>query len=335
MSIRTSLLVLIGFLLASQAGNAQPSPASFLDLEDQLWRLSSEAKQAEVVDLLDSVSHDYPDNQFEISDWYGRLYLELKQYEKAFDVWADGHTKGYFYMLHPNIPLFKEVADIPRFKELSEADLALRSKAMETSQTISEIVLPDNYDPSNSYPLLIALHGGAGTIERAKRHWQSERLSSDFVVMFVQSYRHYNLKKFGWSGGDERSRADIRKLYDELVKEYRIDTTRVIIGGISAGWGMTIDIALSSSIPLAGFYGVCPGKPRAFEAELVAGMKARGLKGYIIAGETDFFHDRQVEMNALFDEAGLPYEYHVIEGLGHEFPEDFGDWIDRGLAYLL
>ncbi|MFH2036866.1 MAG: dienelactone hydrolase family protein [Candidatus Zixiibacteriota bacterium] len=335
MVLRILLVFIIGTLIVWGNVLADNNEHSFIDMEERLWELKGDKDYDEALSLLDSIKNSYPENEFEITDWYGNLYLDTKQYDKAYEIWADGHEKGYFYLLHPQLPPFKEIAETDEFKKLSEVDLDLRSKALEKSKSIREIVLPENYNKTKKYPLLIALHGGSSTIERAKSHWHSDKLQSDFIIMFVQSYRYYNLKKFGWSGGDERARADIKALYEETVAEYNIDTARVVIGGMSAGGSMALDMAGCGLIRLAGFFGVCPGKPASMTDSEIKSMAERGVKSFIVAGETDMFRSRQDELMASFDQFSVDYDFHEIKGMGHEYPEDFSRWIDIGLDYLL
>ncbi len=333
MSIKSLLLsiILSGFLTNISIGVEKPD---FGVIEDQLWELEENKLYDEIISLLDSIKADYPENGFEISDWYANAYLSKKQFDKAYSIWESGHGMSYFYLLHPQLPPYKEIAEADQFKKLSEKDLQLRNKALQKSKTLKEIVLPNNYDSKNKYPLLIVLHGGRSTIERSIRNWHSEKLNNEFIIMFVQSYRHYNLKKFGWRSGDERAHNDIKALFNETTTEYNIDTAKVIIGGISAGGVMAIDIASNNIIPIAGFLGICPAEPKGFNVEIANKMKELKLKGYIVAGETDFYRERQNNMMKIFDETEFPYEFHEIKGMGHEYPKDFEDWIDKGLIFL-
>ncbi len=328
-----ALLAVITIVYANAL--CDPDRTSPVIPDERLWELADASEYDEAIVLLDSIRGNSQETSFEMSDWYATAYLGKKDYDRAFETWKTGHEKGYFYLLHPRLPAYKDIAEIEEFVLLSQRDTELRTEAIAKSKSIKEVLLPEEYDPEKNYPLLICLHGGGSTIERARSHWQSEKLRSEFVVMLVQSYRHYSLKKFGWRSGDERARADIRTLFEQTVSEYSIDTARIIIGGVSAGGVMAIDIAVANVIPLVGFFGVCPGEPEALSIETATLMNNRNLSGFIVAGETDFYRERQNKMMSIFDEAHFPYEFHEIEGLGHGYPEDFESWIDRGLAYIL
>jgi len=280
MSIKEIIAAILSLLLLSEISFSNDIQGNFQVVEEKLGELKGDDKYDEAIELLNSIRADFPENDFEISDWYATIYLDAKQYDKAYDIWTEGHKKGYFYLLHPQLPPYKEIAETDEFRRLSEKDLELRTAAIEKSKSVKAIILPEHYDKTKEYPLLIALHGGGSTIKRSKSHWHSEKLNKEFIVMFIQSYRHYNLKKFGWSGGDDRARNDIRNLFDEVVSNYSIDTSSVIIGGVSAGGLMAIDIAVNDVIPIAGFYGICPAEPKELNTETASKMKKANLNNY-------------------------------------------------------
>ena len=160
-------------------------------------------------------------------------------------------------------------------------------------------------------------------------------MDEDFIIMYVQSYLHYNFNRFSWRSGDEKTHKEIKMLFDETISEYNIDTSKIIIGGFSAGGLMAIDLVASNIIPVKGFLGGCPGDPGSLDLDAAKRMKDLNQKGFIFAGETDSFRERQDKMMKLFDEAEFSYEFHEIKGLGHSIPDDFSNWIDQGLEYLL
>lgn len=307
----------------------------FDQIEQRLENLNDTEKFVEALALLDSVTGNYPLYEFEITNWRARLYLNSHQYERAMAVWSAGHDRGFFYLLHPRLPIYKEVAQLERFAALYSVDSAFRAQALKESKSISEVVLPEGYDAAKEYPLLIALHGGGSTIERARRHWIPGAWQPDIIVMLVQSYRHYDLKHFGWRPGDERTYREMRDIFDKARAEYSIDTSQVLIGGVSAGGSMAIDIALKQIVPVIGVVGVCPGKPASLTDSAAVALGRTGFRAFMVAGETDYYRARQDSMMVVFDAADLEYDFHEIPDLGHNYPPDFSTWLDRALDYIL
>lgn len=47
----------------------------------------------------------------------------------------------------------------------------------------------------------------------------------------------------------------------------------------------------------------------------------------IIAGENDFYRDRQVRLTHCLDSLRIPLTYQIIPALGHDLPENFEDYL--------
>jgi hypothetical protein len=182
---------------------------------------------------------------------------------------------------------------------------------------------------------MLVLHGSGSTLEWAEENWKSEKLENGFVVAYIQSYLHYGMKSYGWRRNDPRARQDIQKLFAQIVDEYPVDLDRVVIGGLSAGGGVAIDVSVNGVVPTAGFIGVCPNKPEEFDRIRVRAARERGVKGVIVSGKGDLDLPLQKEMVKIFKKEHFPHEFFIIRELEHSYPEKFPHLIDRALDYIL
>ena len=336
MKIKTIISAVFIALITISAGWSQETNKfkTFDQLDTLAMNLIDADSAGQAIDLLIMHRDQFPAKDFEISSWVANLCVDNGDHDKAMAIWEDGHQKGYFYLLNPRMPRYKALESDERFKNICDNDSQLRREALKDSKTIYQAIMPGGFLPDKKYPMLIVLHGGGSTIERAQKNWKSDKLSNECITVFIQSYLHYDTKTFGWRGSDTTARNDIQNIYNELIAKYPVDTDRVIIGGISAGGFMAFDIMANNVIPIKGVLGVCPGKPRELDSTMAAGSNDRGVRVFMVAGETDFYTDRQKEMANIFDAVGLPYEYHIVEGLGHDYPDNFESWIDRGIEYI-
>jgi predicted esterase len=173
--------------------------------------------------------------------------------------------------------------------------------------------------------------------ELSKPHWNSTQLGAHYLVAFIQSYLHYGMEGFGWARNDKRAREGTRGCFEEIVQRYRVDVSRVLIGGISAGAMMAMEVAIDDVVPIAGFVGVCPVMPGkdVFNAEKVLGATERGQRAVLIAGGNDTALLPQAkDMVEIFKQAGFPHRFVVVPGLGHEYPGDFSARLDTALTYI-
>ena len=113
-----------------------------------------------------------------------------------------------------------------------------------------------------------------------------------------------------------------------------VDTGKVLVGGMSAGGMMSLDVVFHNVIPVTGFVVNCPVVPADFEADMADRIRKRGVGGIVIAGEKDWGLSRQKEMIDAFAKAGVRHRLTVIPGMGHTIPDDFPARLDAALREL-
>ncbi len=306
----------------------------FDEVEEAMHRLAEQGKADEAFKILEAVRGKFPEDEYQIMDWLVHFNRITGQYDKCLNLWSEGHRKGYFFGIYPGDAIYQPFYTNFRFMKIAEKDSILMAQADEKSKCIYEVQLPDTYSPEKKYPVLIALHGGWGTLTDAKKYWQSDRLFRDFVMIYCQSYIHYDYNSFGWADYDPRARKEFQDIFAEIKEKYSIDTNQVLIGGISAGGVMAADLALNNILPIEGYIGICTARPRELDINIVLAAKERGLRIFMVSGETDYLQPEQDEMVKLFEQADFPYEYHIIKDMGHAYPPDFPDWIDRAIDFI-
>lgn len=306
-------------------------------IKAQADELEEQKQYEQAIALLESALEQFPDEQYPITERLGMLYTQTEQYEKGLEIWEYGARRGFFYCHNPRWGVYKPYEQFERFGEILETDRRLRQEALDKSNMTYQVVAPAGYTGQEPFPLFIVLHGGNRTIEQARPYWNSTRLGGEYLVAFMQSYLYYGMEGFGWSRNDERARQGLRECFEEIVERYRVDVSRVLIGGISAGAMMAIEVAIDDVLPIAGFVGVCPVKPgeEAFNADKVRKARERGQRAVLIAGENDAALLPQAQdMVKIFEQTEFPHQFVVVSGLGHEYPGDFAERLDAALAYI-
>ena len=222
------LVFVFGIVLNYSPGIAQVETySSYEQYYDAVNELEGRGEYDEALKLVQGVWGQFPERRFDLSRELLYLYRKTEQYERwGLTVWEKGHRQGFFYMIIPTMKQYEPFAGFDKFAAIAEEDKRLREAALEKSQTIFEVVLPQGYSEKETYPLLIVLHGGGSNIERAKKHWHSPLLGEKYIVVFIRSYLHYDSETFGWKVFDPRAREDIRRCFDEIAAQYRVDTAR-------------------------------------------------------------------------------------------------------------
>jgi predicted peptidase len=99
------------------------------------------------------------------------------------------------------------------------------------------ILLPQHYDSSKTYPLLIFLHGigERGTDNRKQLTWGSSLFQKDSIRSRYPAFIVFPQCPDSRYWFDKKQTETLKALADMLVKHYTVDKTRVFIGGLSMG----------------------------------------------------------------------------------------------------
>jgi len=305
---------------------------TFDEFNKTINELERKEKYSEAIDLIEKIWNRFPERRFDLIK--EREYLNDKtfQYEKNLDLWEDGHKLGYFFLLNNRMSRYKKYVKFSRFDSLIHRDSVLRKEALETSLTIYSMIEPVDYDSEKTYPLLIILHGGGSNLEMARKRWKLiPELKVRYLISFIQSYRHYDSKTFGWKSSDLRAHREIRACFNEIVNQYAVDTTKVLIAGTSAGGTMAFDLAFNDVIPVQGIIAFCPGYSPSTE---ISKSKNKSVKVYMLGGEQDYYLSRQKELTRIFYQTGIKYKHEIIPKMGHGFPNNYQFVLQHALLFL-
>jgi acetyl esterase/lipase len=328
-------LALVSLLAATPAPQQTSDPQPYVSLLDEADALAAAMQYAQAAALLEQGRLRYPDRNPEFVSALGPLYAPLGQHGKLLDAYAEGHRKGQFFGLHPQLAWLRPLRELPAFRAAVERDRALREHADATTPMRYEVLTPAGYAAGRKRPVVIVLHGGGSSIEREKGFWKAAILDRGFLVASIQSSRHFNSNTFVWPGRDAEARAGIRRLYGEIAAKYSIDADRVLIGGMSAGGMMALDVAFHDVLPIAGLIVNCPVVPPDFEPPMAARLARRGVRGAIITGERDFALGPVKAMAAELEKAGVRHTFTVVPGMDHVYPPDFRARLGAALDALL
>lgn len=196
-----------------------------------------------------------------------------------------------------------------------------------------DVVLPASYDSTRSYPLLIILHGAFSGKESLQPYFVPDLFVDHYIRLFPQSSERTR-DRYTWHRKLKEGRNLIRSAYEEVIKAYPVDTSRVVVCGFSMGGMMAIDVTLQQVVPLLGFIAVCPGMPSQFDSALVAGMVTRGQRGVIIGGHFDYFRPYQLDMLTAFKVVGFEHRFLEFPNLGHELPPKLPQSLDAALSFV-
>ncbi|NLE34306.1 MAG: prolyl oligopeptidase family serine peptidase [Bacteroidales bacterium] len=212
-------------------------------------------------------------------------------------------------------------------------DLSFFSAVDDTDQPYA-VYIPENFDESKAYPLVVFLHGA----------WSNHRLGMrrlfgvgnsqgyDFIKpgnipyeTDVEASRYWPpFRPVGYIAAAPLARGtagyqgvpeqDVYDMIDDLKSRFLIDEDRLYLTGLSMGGGGTLWLGLTRPDIWAAIAPVCPAPPDG-SAELAG--NACNLPVHLFIGDKDFLYGTAIEWKAKLEATAQRLDYVEYPGVGH------------------
>ena len=310
--------------------------SNYREMRDYFGKLYEQEKYEEAAIVMEKGLLDFPDhieaNAFNLAF----IYVKLKQFDKSMDALQYGLDHGVWFSIYTFLSdVWKPCRELEKFQKILDRNEELRQEAQKLAKPELVILTPEKYEKGNKYPLFIALHGGNSNIANFREAWKSEKLSTKFITVYVQSSQIVAMNGFNWTEDIEIAKKEISEAYHKVFAEYSINENKIIIGGFSSGGIAALEISFCNTIPVRGFISLCPGKPESFTEENITEAKNRGIRGTILTTEMDPRLEVQKEMVELLKSTGFEYQFVITPNIGHWFPADLDMKIDEAIEFIM
>ena len=187
------------------------------------------------------------------------------------------------------------------------------------------LYVPERYDESTAWPLVVCLHGGSGSGREYLWLWLREARGRGFLALAPTSVGPT------WSMiGPDVDGAQLASMIDYVCEHWSVDRTRVLLTGLSDGATYGLMLALGGDSP---FSAVAPIAGVLHPGLVRAGQWAAGKRVYLVHGALDWMFpvaSGRLTSQAL-QAAGARLVYREIEDLSHTYPRDENprilDWL--------
>ncbi|MFC1662316.1 alpha/beta fold hydrolase [Gemmatimonadota bacterium] len=333
--VMASLAVLALTLLPFRGDQAKGQERPYEEMRAEVVELYGEGRFAEAAAVLSDALELYPDHLMANCFNLALMFLRLEQHEESLKSLAYGLDRDIWYgdytFLDAIWEPLKQDEGWAAFQARNEEAKALEQRMVEPRL---EVVLPRGYEPARRYPLFLALHGGGENVDAFMPNWVSPVLQDEFIVAFPQSTQLIAMDGYNWTEDIDLSLREIRAAFDQVVGRYSVDTDRVLVGGFSSGGVAALEVVLKDVLPVRGFVVLCPAMPDDFSPEAVRGARERGVRGTLLTTEMDGRVDQQTRMAEIMEAEALSHEFHITPNIGHWYPTDLAERIDRAIAHI-
>lgn len=191
----------------------------------------------------------------------------------------------------------------------------------------ASLYVPESYDHSKTWLIVVALHGGFGHGRDFIWTWLREARSRRFILVAPSS------QEMTWSiTGSDTDSDFLNKILDYIMSQWNVDRQNILLTGLSDGATYLLARALDKETPFTAFAPVAGVLPP-FDFRHV-----RGRRIYWVHGAFDWMFpiDRARQDCDLLTAAGADVTLRVIDDLSHTYPREQNDgiltWFDPSLA---
>jgi predicted esterase len=283
----------------------------------------------------------FPERDATTTYWIACLEAQSGQHDRAVRTLREALARGLWWSAawlqgERDFAPLRERAD---FQE-TVAEHDRRREAAEAGAGPEVMVIPPvdriwTTSPDTPPPLVLALHMRNGSARDSAPYW-SPATAFGALVALAQSSQRVSAVGHCWDD-EARARDDVAWALSEARRQHAVDSERLVLAGASQGGKLAVELALRGEpVLVRGFIAVVPSitKPAPL-FPLVAAAAARGLRGWILTGEHDGCRPGVEALHGGMTAAGLPCVLEVVQGLGHDFPTDFGERLPAALEHVL
>ncbi|MHA1967813.1 MAG: alpha/beta hydrolase [Candidatus Hodarchaeales archaeon] len=274
---------------------------------------------------IDSIDR-FPENPTMTYSWMALFYVLLGKNKKSLQTLAEGLTKGAMWSPPFLEEGFQGLKDHPRFLEILELTRKRFSHNKDPDQAELLVRTPKSYSTSKKYPLLLVFHGRFDCNASNDIHWRNIIEQKEIILALLQSSQMQSGNHFVW---DEENKAfeDLRRAFAILVRKYPIDTSKIVLAGVSQGSELALVALFSGFVAATNFISVIPAFG-GFSYQLTD-------EDSLQVGEQDPRFSRTKTFFELLRENGVECQLFSYPELGHQIPNDFDQVLIKAVDFVL
>lgn len=314
---------------------------NFYDLQARLQSDYQSGNYLGALELANGHLNEFPDQAPLLNYWRICMAARTGQKDLVLDLLDELIKDGFWYseILLRKSPSLQPLQGDAAFEQRLAANLQLQDK--DQNQHFPLLVLRNEHlhgVNDSSYPLLIGLHANASSAQASLNFWQAAA-QAGWLVALPQSSQAMWKDAYVW---EDRPFAEkeIQKHFQVLREHYPINDNHIILGGISHGGELAIELALKGAIPVQAFIAIGPAGPILDDIEtwpiLYGDTPDQDLRGYVIYGAEDqTIHPEKIELLVeTLNEKGIPTGLENLPNASHDFSQPYADSLLRGLSFI-
>jgi len=243
------------------------------------------------------------------------------------------------YPLAARLPPVSDFFIDPELREDADPRARLAVPARENTGVIHEgnepgsrggfsLYVPEYYTPDQSWPLVMALHGGSGNGRGFLWSWLRDARSHGVILVAPTATGST------WAlMGEDADTPNLARILDVVRSRWNVDSSKLLLTGMSDGGTFCYVTGLEATSPFTHLAPIA-ATFHPLMAEMADAERLRGLPIHIVHGRLDWMFPVQVARQArdALMAAGASVTFRELDDLSHCYPREMNAPILRWLA---
>jgi phospholipase/carboxylesterase len=185
------------------------------------------------------------------------------------------------------------------------------------------LYVPEYYTPDRAWPLVMALHGGSGNGRGFLWNWLRDARSFGAILVAPTATGSTSAKNTWALMGEDTDTANLARILDTVRDRWNIDSTKLLLTGMSDGGTFCYVTGLESGSPFTHLAPVA-ATFHPLMAEMADAERLRGLPIFLVHGRLDWMFPVQVarQTRDALSAAGADVTYRELDDLSHCYPRE-------------
>jgi predicted esterase len=172
-------------------------------------------------------------------------------------------------------------------------------------------------------------------MNRTTDRWRAAADKAGAILLTPQGTVGMGDGEFHWGGDLDTVERNVMKAIDEVMDQYKVDTSKIVIGGFSQGGWAAWSLGARNPDTFCGIIPVC-GSVNDDDAKRLAQDDCKNLRVWVMLGEDE--NSRVLDANEdaakTLRKTGAKVTVKTYEGVAHGFPDNSDEELTNALRFI-
>ena len=303
----------------------------------KVMELFDKKRYEDSIKLINEMMINFPKEPTMTYTWATLIPYESGKYEETIELLEEGFNRGAWWSKEFLEVGFEKLRTLSGYDKLVQLSTETEKSLNLQDQVNLFIRIPKNYSPTKKYPLIISLHGRYSNAKDSEMLFLELSQNREVVIASLQSSQIISKSHFVWDNLD-KSVSELSNCLDYLTNNYSIDSSNIILAGISQGLDISLLAYFRNKTKIRGILGIIPSVTN-FHKEFIENKEPPAidtkLRICFILGEDDPRFMKTSDTAQVLKDNGAKTKLIICSNTGHYYPKDYASLLQEAFDFII